>query len=109
MINEVACKIKLPDHMKRIHPVFHVSKLRAYASDGRYQPPPPPMQVDDEDWYEVDELLMHEQKKNGKYRYFVKFKGYGPEHNMWLPSANISEPAIQAYWESLGYETPPTA
>jgi len=38
-ISSVAYKLELPPTMSRLHPVFHVSLLKPYLSDGPYQPP----------------------------------------------------------------------
>ena len=106
VINAVACKLDLHENMKRIHNVFHVSKLRPYTSDGRYQPPPPPQMLENEEWFTVEALLEHRANRS-KWDYLVKWRGYGPEHNQWLSSDSITDKAIADYWEAKGYEIPP--
>ena len=46
-IGTVAYELELPPSMK-CHPVFHVSLLKPYLTDGRLQPPPIPIDVDGE-------------------------------------------------------------
>ncbi|KIN98833.1 hypothetical protein M404DRAFT_30984 [Pisolithus tinctorius Marx 270] len=50
----------LPDAMRAIHPVFHVSQLEPATPNpfpDRHQPPPPPVEVDDDLEYEILEIL----------------------------------------------------
>ena len=52
--------LRLPDTMKSMHPVFHVSQLKfSHPSTilNRVQPPPPPIEVNGEVEYEVKEIL----------------------------------------------------
>jgi hypothetical protein len=83
-------KLQLPPSM-RIHPVFHVSHLNPRKADtipGRKQEQPPPVVVEGEEEYEVESIL--DSRKWGRgFQYFVKWKGYGPEHNEWVPKANV--------------------
>ena len=57
-VSDVSYRLNLPPSMK-IHPVVHVSSLEPYYEDnfGREQPLPPPIVVDDEEEYEVEEIL----------------------------------------------------
>jgi hypothetical protein len=58
-INIVAFQLELVDSMK-IHPMFRVSLLEPYHVStilGRTHKPPPPIIVDDEQEYEVEEIL----------------------------------------------------
>ena len=95
-IGAVAYRLKLPANWK-LHDVFHVSRLRAYRSDGTYQPPPPvvEIQIEEEDpVYEVEAILdtRLNRTKAGKLlrkEYLVRWKGYGPEHNTWEPESNL--------------------
>ena len=41
----------------------------------------------EEGFYEVEEVLERRLNKNMTYDYRVRFKGYGPDHNMWLPAS----------------------
>ncbi len=85
-VGTVAYRIDLPLTMK-IHPMFHISLLKPYRSDGTVEPPRTvnlPDTVDDTLVYEVETLLDHRDKRNCSRvltrEYVVKWTGYGPEH-----------------------------
>lgn len=91
-INEVAFKVKLPEHLK-IHNVFHISLLREFKESGRYQPPPPPVEIDGDWEYEVERVLNERKVRRGrqtKTEFFVQWKGHGVEHNTWEPEENLA-------------------
>ena len=102
VISDVAYELKLPTTMK-IHPVFHVSKLKAYV-DGTIPYPDRPQQVmnrpaagekiDGEDAWEVERVLKKRIRKVGRSRagvveYLVKWKGYADWENTWEPAHNL--------------------
>ena len=86
-ISRNAYRLTLPKSMK-IHPVFHVSRLRRFVPDpipGRHPPPPPePEIVNGEERYEV-ESIENSRLRRGKMEYLVKWKGYTRENNMLCP------------------------
>src|SRR6266481_8590290 len=50
----------LPDSLRAIHPIFHISMLEPTTPDpipGQAQPPPPPLMVDDQPELEIAERL----------------------------------------------------
>ena len=85
--HEVSYKLRLPPQWKR-HDVFHISVLKPYFDDGSNQPPPPVTWVDDEPAWEVERILDHDFSK-GKFRYLLKWKGYGAAHNTWEPESGL--------------------
>ena len=112
-VGAVAYKLKLPDGW-RVHPVFHVSLLKPYRTDGRLQPPPPQL-VDGEVYFPVERIVDHRSTKHGRrtvHEYLIRWLGYGPEHNSWEPHANVAESesgtTLLSYWNSLGYDSPPS-
>ena len=65
-IGPVAYRLALPDSMCTVHPVFHVSRLAEYRTDGRCQPPPPPIELEGELEYEVEKILDKRTRKVGR-------------------------------------------
>ena len=59
-VGTLSFTIHLPDSMRAVHPVFHVSQLEPAMPNtipNRSQPPPPPVEVDGEPEYEITEIL----------------------------------------------------
>jgi hypothetical protein len=102
VVGPVAYKLKM-NLGWRIHPVFHVSLLEPYRSDGRVQPPPPPIELEGAPEYEVDSILDHRFRGRCHPRafYLVSWKGYGPEHNSWEPERYVvnAPEAVADYWK----------
>lgn len=77
-----ACTLDLPAPMA-ISPTFHASLLRKDPADplpGQHQEPPPPIKVDEQDEYEVDDILAARLFGRGKrLQLKVKWKGYPPD------------------------------
>jgi hypothetical protein len=92
----------------RVHPVFHVSLLELYKSDGRVRPPPPPIELEGALEYEVDVIEKHRitGKKHPKTSYLIAWKGYGPEHNSWELEKNVANAPekIAEYWKRYAME-----
>jgi hypothetical protein len=104
VIGKGAYRLQLPPHMKA-HNVFNVVCLKAYHSDGRYQPPPPVL-VDGEEEFTIDYIADH--KPVGRtFEYLVRWKGYGVEHNTWEPQKSLLDTeAFERYWQNQGLEPP---
>jgi len=85
-----AYRLQLPETMK-IHPVFHVSLLEPYKSSiipGRTRDPAPPVIVNNEEEYEVQEILDSRIRRNRLF-YKVRWIGYSPVHDSWEPIAAV--------------------
>ena len=94
VISRNAYRLKLTPNFRRLHPVFHVSKLRSYTPDSIHErrPPPPPKPVLNQEGaeeYEVENIL-DSRFFRSKLEYLVKWKGYGPQENSWQPEENLA-------------------
>ena len=95
-LSDLNYKLDLPSNWK-IHPVFHVDKLRPYHEDPanlNFTRPPPNL-VGGEEEYKVEEILDADYKNQQGRRqkvlhYFVKWKGYHSKDNTWEPFDNIT-------------------
>ena len=76
----------------RIHPIFHVSKLKHYIRSEEFLrevEPPPPKLVGDHLKYEVEGILRH-HGKGARRRYLVLWKGYPLHEATWEPESHLA-------------------
>ena len=92
IISENAYKLKLPSSLK-IHPVFHVSKLRPFKEDRSLHPVdqtrPPPALSHEVEKYEVD-FFRDIQPAGAGFKYLVHWKGYPIKERTWKLVENLS-------------------
>jgi hypothetical protein len=96
-INDVAFQLELPETMRRLHPVFHISLIKPYVASGTVQPPPPALVDEEGVLWRVDSLLDRRETKRGHKKvteYLIKWAGFGHEHNTWEPADNIGDPEL---------------
>lgn len=93
-ISDVTYRLDLPPAL-RIHPVFHVSRLKRFHERpdelkpaGQDDTPPPPVIVDGHEEYEVEDIL--DKRRFGRQiKYLVKWAGYPAEESTWLSRAQL--------------------
>lgn len=107
-------KLDLPPGSK-IHPVFHVSKLRHHATRNPEEFPdseivesdPSPLELEDgsyfQEEYEVEKILQHKTMPDGTLKFKVKWVGYPHSQNTWqtLEDLSNSPEALAKYKSTL--------
>jgi hypothetical protein len=79
-----AYRLQLPIKYSRLHDVFHVSLLEPYhVQDGKLPTVTQPDLVDEDDEYEVEEILARRTHRN-RTEWLVRWTGYGPADDQWL-------------------------
>jgi hypothetical protein len=89
-----------------IYNVFHVSELEPWnESDVTLLPsrdlpePDPIISEDSEEEYYIDQILDERVRRRGK-QYLVRFTGYGPKKDLWLPGRNLVDAEALDIWEA---------
>jgi hypothetical protein len=88
--------IKLPTHMRAIHPVFHISMLEPFVPNvipNRTPSPPPPVEIEGELEYEVAQILDSklDRRKRVQLQYYVQWSGYQgtDDEYSWLDASDL--------------------
>ena len=63
-IGKTAYRLDLRGRFKDTHNVFHVSQLRKHIPGGSSANPPEPIQVEGEEYFEVEAPLLHRSRGN---------------------------------------------
>jgi hypothetical protein len=114
-VGSLSFTLRLPDSMRAVHPVFHVSQLEPATPNiipNRTQPPPPPIEVDGEPEYEIAEILdskIDRRRRNCQLLYLVKWAGYEgtDEETSWLLATELSHASELVSGFHSAYPTKP--
>lgn len=97
VISPTAVQLQLPRSM-RVHPTFHVSKIKPVHESPLVPaapPPPPPRLVDGGLVFTVRSLLRSRRRGRGL-QYLEDCEGYGPEKRTWAPARRIVDRTLIA-------------
>ena len=95
-------RVKLPNHLRTIHPVFHVLQLElAHTSSipkrsnpKRSNPPPPPIEIDGQLEFEVAKVLdaKVDCRRKNPLLYYVQWTRYegSAEEYSWVPATDLT-------------------
>ncbi|KAF8730579.1 hypothetical protein RHS02_07663, partial [Rhizoctonia solani] len=101
-ISSHAYRLKFPETLK-IHNVFYVGLLsKVHESPSQsFLEHPPPETIEGEEEYKVEQII-NSKRQRGKWFYLIKWKGYGPEDNLWEPEELLehSKEEIQRFNKS---------
>jgi hypothetical protein len=88
-----AYQLALPPTMRHLHNVFHVSLLdpvRPTSLEPRRPPAPPALYVkDDQEYFEIEDILDSHRDESRRLKYLIKWKGFPDSENSWEPLSNI--------------------
>ncbi|GLB33345.1 hypothetical protein LshimejAT787_0102290 [Lyophyllum shimeji] len=95
--------LKLPDGVN-VFPTFHASLLKRYeANDNDLFPsrmlsmPGPIVTEDGEEEFFIDKIVDERNRERGK-QYLIRWRGYGPEHDLWRPGREMEDTEALDVW-----------
>ena len=91
IISPVAYRVALPATW-RVHPTFHVEKLKLFERSSEFQrnvDPPPPLKIEGHLEYEVEAIIRHKGAGVRKH-YLVAWKGLPLHEATWEPESNLA-------------------
>ena len=78
--------------------------MKKHIPGGSSISPLEPIQLEGEDYVEVEALLKHKSRGNS-WQYLVRWLGYGSEHNEWIHEAELAngaEVSLRQYKDNHG-------
>ncbi|KAM9506098.1 uncharacterized protein ACWYII_048073 isoform 2-T2 [Salvelinus alpinus] len=93
VVNPVAVRLLLPRHLRRVHPVFHVSCVKPFLRAPVRLPSPPPVLVEGAPIYKERRIMDMRSQGRGQ-QYLVDGEGFGPEEKSWVPSRDVLDRSL---------------
>ena len=96
-VGKNAYRLRLPNSMRLLHPVFNIVKLLPAPSDPiprRRSDLPPDLEIiEGEPEYEIEKVL-DSRRFRGRLQFLVSWKGYGYEENSWTDERDVHAPEL---------------
>jgi len=95
-------KLELPNK-PHVFPTFHMSQVIPFIENdaslfpSRELSQPPSVIIDEEEEYFINRIL-DECKRGRGVQYLVRWTGYGPEDDRWLPSSSLTNCEALDIW-----------
>lgn len=110
VVSSLSYELELPKGLSRLHPVFHVSKLKpARQSSKLVSEPeePEPVLIDGEAEWEVEAIIKHRQVGRRPIEFLVTFVGFPLTAAEWLHEEDLenSQELLTAYKRVKGLDT----
>lgn len=103
--------LRLPENSK-LCPSFHASQLRPFLANNddlfphrRLARPGPIVTPSGSEEYFIDRILDERPRGRGK-QYLVRWLGYGPDSDLWLPGRELADSEALDAWESRATASP---
>ena len=94
VISPTAVRLRLPSTMRRVHPTFHMSRLKPVVIHPLCpapEPPPSPRIIEGGETYTVNRLM---DCRGHGLQYLVDWEGYSPEERSWTPARFILDKSL---------------
>ena len=105
----ITYELDLPSQLSRVHPVFHIEKLKPYKNrdqqftERKYNDRPLPELLDNgEEAWEVRQIV-DKRVRRGRTEYLVLWKGYPDHEKTWEPISSLkyAREAVREYEQSV--------
>ena len=95
--------IELPN-APNVFPTFHTSEVLPFIESDtslfpscKFEEPPAILNPEGEEEFFIDKIL--DQRRRGRgYQYLVRWRGYGQQHDQWLPGSELQECTALDNW-----------
>jgi hypothetical protein len=85
-------------------PTFHASELKPYHENDvtlfpsrEFAQPGPVVTIDGQEEWAVDSII-DERRRGRGFQYLVRWVGYGPEEDRWLPGSELKDAHALNVW-----------